>query len=178
MATFQKRGTSWRAIVRKLGVVQSETFQNKTAAQAWASQAEADIVSGKAGNIPNKTFADLLTKYAEEVSPTKRGERWERLRIGLTCRDKISSVNLREFDARDVAAWRDRRLTQVSPASVRREWNLLSNACTIAVKEWKWLKENPMREVRRPPPTESRDRLATDDEIERLMFAVGYNYDA
>lgn len=178
MATFQKRGTSWRAIVRKLGVVQSETFPTKTAAQAWASQLEADIATGKAGGIPNKTFGDLLTRYAEEVSPTKRGERWERLRIGLTLRDPVASVHLRDFDSRAVAAWRDRRLTQVSAASVHREWNLLSNACTIAVREWKWLKDNPMREVKRPTEPEARDRLATDDEIERLLFALGYDHGA
>ena len=89
----------------------------------------------------------------------------------------IDKLILRELDARHVAAWRDRRLTQVSAASVRREWNLLSNACTIAVKEWKWLKENPMREVRRPPPTDARDRIATDEEIERILFCLGYTKD-
>lgn len=148
------------------------------AAQAWAAQTETEIATGKAGGIPNKTFADLLTKYAEEVSPTKRGERWERLRIGVTLRDPVAAVHLRDFDSRAVAGWRDRRLTQVSAASVHREWNLLSNACTIAVREWKWLRENPMREVKRPAEPEARDRLATDDEIERLLFALGYDHDA
>lgn len=73
MATFQKRGSSWRAIVRKLGVTQSETFPTKKAAQAWASQAEADIIAGKGGDVPNKTFGDLLEKYRDEVSSGKRG---------------------------------------------------------------------------------------------------------
>jgi hypothetical protein len=27
------------------------------------------------------TFGQLLERYAAEVSPTKRGERWERIRI-------------------------------------------------------------------------------------------------
>lgn len=178
MASFRKRGDKWEAFVAKNGIRQSKTFPTKTAAQAWAAQTETDIATGKAGGIPNKTFADLLTKYAEEVSPTKRGERWERLRIGVTLRDDIAKVHLRDFDSRAVAGWRDRRLAQVSAASVHREWNLLSNACTIAVREWKWLKENPMREVKRPAEPEARDRLATDDEIERLLFALGYDHDA
>lgn len=61
---------------------------------------------------------------------------------------------------------------------MQREWNLLSNSCSIARKEWKWLKENPFQEVRRPPPTAARDRLATDDEIGRLLFALGYERDS
>lgn len=177
MASFRKRGLTWTAEVRRKGVSISATFSTKAEAQTWAAKTEVEIIAGKRGDVPNKTFGQLLEKYRDEVSPSKKGERWERLRIGLTQRDAIAAVNLREFDARAVAAWRDRRLAQVSPASVRREWNLLSNACTIAVKEWKWLTENPMREVRRPPPAEARDRIATAAEIDRLLFATGYVFD-
>lgn len=177
MASIKPHNGKWRAFVFKAGIRKSKVFDVKAKAVAWATHEEAEILSGKHGDVPDKTFGDLLGKYADEVSVTKRGERWERLRITLTCRDEIARVHLRELDARHVAAWRDRRLTQVSAASVRREWNLLSNACSIAVKEWKWLKENPMREVRRPPPTESRDRIATDDEIERILFCLGYTKD-
>ena len=175
MATFQKRGTSWRAIVRKLGVVQSETFPTKTAAQAWASQTEADIIAGKHGDIPNKTFGQLLEKYRDEVSPTKKGERWERLRINLIMRDKIAKVKLAELKQPDFASWRDRRLESVTSASVRREWVLLSSVCSTAINEWHWLKEHPMRGVKVPAHGKARDRIATPDEIERLSVALGYN---
>ena len=178
MATFQKRNTNWRAVIRLKGVSTSATFSTKAEAQAWATREEAAILAGKRGDVPNKTFGNLLEKYRDEVSITKKGERWETMRLNLTCRDPIAQVNLREFDARSIAAWRDRRLTQVSPASVRREWNLLSSACSIAVKEWKWLTENPMSEVKRPPPTEARDRIATQDEIERILFAMRYDRDS
>lgn len=177
MASIQKRARGWFAQVRRKGVSKSASFSTKAEAAAWAARVEAEIIAGQRGEVPDKTFGDLLEKYRDEVSVTKRGERWERLRIGLTLRDAIASVNLRDFDTRAVAGWRDRRLAQMSAASVQREWNLLSNACTVAVREWRWLRENPMREVRRPPPTEPRNRLATDDEIERLLFALGYDHD-
>lgn len=35
-----------------------------------------------------------------------------------------------------------------------------------------------MRGVSKPPPTEARDRLISDDEKERLLFALGYSYDS
>ena len=175
MATIRKRGAAWQAQVFMHGVRKSGTFPTKIEAQQWAAQAEGAILTGKTDTIPDKTFADLLNRYAEEVSPTKRGARWEKIRITLTCRDPVVNVKLCDLDSRAIATWRDRRLTQVSPASVRREWNLLSSACTIAAQEWKWLNENPMSEVKRPAPPDSRDRIATPDEIERLLFAMGYS---
>ena len=59
----------------------------------------------------------------------------------------------------------------MSPASVIREWNLLSSACNIAVREWRWLQENPMKGVRRPKQPEAR-------EIERLLWALGYDHES
>lgn len=73
------------------------------------------------------------------------------------------------------AEWRDARLKQVSGSSVNREWTILSNACNIAIKEWKWLTRNPFHEVKRPKDNPPRDRLATLDEIERLIHSSGYD---
>lgn len=147
-------------------------FPNKGAAQAWAGQIEAEIMAGVRGEIPDKTFSDLLDRYATEVSAHKKGARWESVRIGLLKRDTLASVRLRRIDATDVAGWRDRRLKAVSEASVRREWNLLSHACNIAVREWRWLKENPFHGVRRPKGGRARERLPTQAEMERLANAA------
>ncbi len=175
MATYVKNGSSWRARVRRKGITKTATFTTKARAELWAAQQELEIADGTAGMIPNKTFGDLLQRYAKDVSPTKGGERWEIVRINLFCRDEIASVNLRDFDVNHVAEWRDRRLKTVSGSSVRREWNLLSNACKIAINEWKWLLKNPFRGVRRPPAPPSRDVLYTQDEIDRLVVALSTN---
>jgi integrase len=151
----------------------SATHPTKAAAQAWATQIEADIIAGKTGGIPNKTFGDLLQRFQNEVSTGRKGEQWERVRIGMLMRDPLADVRLGDLDERSIAEWRDRRLKSVSAASVRREWNLLSAACTIAVKEWKWLKSHPMRNVRRPPSSPPRDRIFSDDEIERMVLCFG-----
>lgn len=184
MASFRKRGGAWRAEVVKQGIRKSATFDTKAEAVAWAAMVEADIETGKAGRVANKTLGQLLERYRDEVSTIKRGERWERLRIDRivtgrddTPPDPIAAVPLRDLDASHFASWRDRRLRQVTPASVRREWNLLSSALNIAVNEWRWLHENPMKTVKRPPPPEARDRRISEDEIERLLFALGYDYD-
>ena len=154
-------------------------FPLKAHAMAWAVDTAREIDDSKAGKIPDRSFGALLARYRDEVSTHKRGERWESMRLNMIiARDELAAVRLADLNSTHIAAWRDRRLREVSAASVRREWNLLSHACGVAMTEWHWLKDNPLQEVNRPPPTLPRDRRISDDEIARLLFALGYEYDA
>jgi len=178
MATLRKKGNGWEAAIARQGIRKSKTFTTKTAAAHWAAETEKDIISGKQETIKNKTFGDLIKKYANEVSPTKRGGDWEVKRLNALSRDKISRVMLFDLNQSCFASWRDRRLLSVSTSTVRREMNLLNHALNISLKEWGWLTENPLKGVNRPPESPSRDRLITDDELTRLLFALGYDYEA
>lgn len=174
MATFRKRGASWEVQVCRRGIRQTATFRTKGEAAAWAAKLESEILAGSRGQIPDKPFSALLERYRDEISVTKRGEKWERTRIGLLLRDELAQVRLPALNPTHFAAWRDRRLRAVSPASVLREWNLLSHAASVAVKEWHWLKENPLLEIRKPKSPLPRDRRISDTEIARLLLALGY----
>lgn len=136
MASFRQTKFGWRAEIFRHHFRKSKSgFRTKAAAIAWAASIEAGIIAGTRSEIPNKTFGDLLDRYATEVSVNKKGWRWEQVRITQVSRDAIAAVRLRDLDATCVAKWRDTRLKSVSAASVRREWNLLSAACSIAVQE-------------------------------------------
>ncbi|OHX19732.1 hypothetical protein [Chromobacterium sphagni] len=87
MAAYEQRGDKWRAKVRKAGASKTETFKRKSDAVAWATKREADIEAGKVGLIPNKSFAELPKRYADEVSINKRGARWEQMRIAMFIRE-------------------------------------------------------------------------------------------
>lgn len=185
MATFVKRDSGWLVRVRKGGVSRSSTFRTKAEATAWALAVESDISAGKVGQIPNKTFGELLIRYSDEVAEKKRGARWEVARLGLIRRDLVlCDVRLPDLGPEHFAAWRDRRLAgtvdqaPVSAASVLREWHILSHACNVAIKEWRWLLVNPMQQVKKPAQPKARARRISGDEIERLLLACGYDYAA
>lgn len=178
MASYEKRGNRWRAFVRRLGVSRTATFPTKSDAVSWAASVEAEILSGKSGKIPDKKFADLLDRYAADVSVNKKGERWERSRLKKLASMPIGAVPLRSLAPTDFVKWRDDRLREVSPASVSREMSLLSHACTIAINEWNWLREHPLRKVRKPASSKPRDRRITNNEIERILSACGYSHDS
>jgi integrase len=174
-----KRGTRWRVRIRLAGHDLSESFRTKTEAAAWAAQTEADINAGKLGKIPDKSFADLLVRYRDEVVDRKDGARWDRLRIDALlggpqrAADPLAHVRLPDLGPEHFGAWRDRRLATVSPATVRREWNLLSGICTLAIKEWRWLRDHPMRGAVRPESPPPRTRRISQDEIDRILLATG-----
>jgi integrase len=176
MATFEKRKAGWQARVRKGGLNKTATFRTKAEAAAWAASIENDLSAGRAGMAPNKTFGELLQRYAEEVSPSKRGGRWEQIRIAMLIRDytALCDTKLAQFNTETVAAWRDERLKSVSELTVIREWAILQNACSVASKEWRWLPSNPMLQVKKPTAPAARNRRPTDDEIARIQLATGY----
>jgi len=175
VATYYKTESGWRAQVARHGVRKSRScFPTKTAAQAWANKTEAEILGGESV-IPNFTLDAIFERYVRDVSAGKKGEKWEKARIGLVRRDPLALVRLKDFGKVQVAQWRDRRLEAVSAASVRREWNLLNHACNLAVDEWGWLKVNPFTQVKRPADGKARTRIATDEEIARLTEAASPN---
>lgn len=177
MASITKTAAGWRARVRKGGACESENFRTKADATAWAAKREAEIVAGKVGRVPDKSFGELLQRYADDVSSTKRGARWELVRIHKLKADKIADVRLPKLAAPAVTDWRDRRLKEVSAASVRREWNLLSHACALAVREWHWLTVNPFQLVKRPDEAKPRDRRPSKEELDAILLALGYSTD-
>jgi integrase len=176
MAYYRKRAAGWRAEVEKAGVRDSATFPTKAQAVAWAAKRETEILAGKWGELPRRFVSEALTKYAEEVSPKRKGFRWEKVRLEkfgreLKFRDRIIS----EVTQTDIAAWRDARLKEVKPSSVNREWNLLLGVFQIARKEWRWLDHLPFEDVKRPRDPKPRNRRVSENEVAEMCAALGYS---
>jgi len=152
MATYRKRSGGWRAEIFKKGIRESQTFSTKAQAMAWATQREAEILGGvdHRKNV-DFTFKQTLEKYRNEVSAHKAGQRWEALRIRRFITE-MPFINqpIIEIKANLIAAWRDKRLTQVASSTVRREMNLLSHVFEIARTEWQWCELNPVKYIKRP----------------------------
>lgn len=178
MASYRKRGDTWRAEVVRNGTRQSATFQTKAAAVAWATALEADLLALKRGDVPKKTVRQALERYAEEVSPGKRGSRWELLRLNAWCREPWAERWLAALTADDLGKWRDRRLLGVSRGTVQRDFNLLRAVFTKARKEWGWIKTNPLDGVTMPGENKARTRRVHWREVRAVCRALGYPGDS
>jgi integrase len=173
MGSIRKRGDRWRAEVRRRGSYKSAEFRTKAGAQAWVIETEADILAG--GLAPSRqTLEAALQRYSEEVSPKKRGARWEQVRLAKMAREmECRGIMVMDLRPADFAAWRDARLQKVSAASVNREWNLLRSVLSTARREWGWLKVNPMADVDRPPATRPRTRRVSAADCDAIARCAG-----
>lgn len=176
MASFVRRGKMWRAELMRNRVRLSKSFPTKAEAIAWAATVAREPLSGVAPS--GTTLADLLRRYASEVSPNKRGRRWEQNRLEAMSRGSLGVIKLAELRPQHLADWRDARLKTVQAGSVIREFILLSAVFNRAMKEWEWLPSNPLARIERPKAPPPRTRRIDDKEIERIYHACGYSPDS
>lgn len=170
MASIQRHGKGWRVQLYVDGRRRSQVFETKQEAASWALQAEAEL-SGR--TLPSVTLADALNRYNREVTPTRRGQRWERVRIKKLLRDPLSARRLSSLTPAELSEWRDRQLARLAPSSVGREMTLLRSVCETARRDWHWIKVNPWKEVRWPKAPPPRMRRIAPEEVEAMTRALG-----
>ena len=172
MASIRRYRDGWRAEVARQGTRVSKVFPTKTEAKDWAAQQEYAIMNGAKLAAAMK-LSEVIDRYLREVSPAHRGHRWEAMRLASFARDRIGSLSLGKITQSDISDWRERRLRDVSPGTVRREMVLLSAVFTTARKEWGLIQSSPMADVAKPSEPPPRDRLPTTEEMERLALVFG-----
>jgi integrase len=169
MATITKRDKSWFAQVRRKGISVSKSFRTKGQATAWATQTEAEILADDYKSGSEKTFLDAIQRYREEVTPTKKGAKNEYTMLNVLEAAPFASERVSDITTEMLAQWRDSELERVKPASVLRYLSMASAIFEQMRREWQWVSVNPMKDVKKPGQGKSRDRIFTDDEIERIL---------
>lgn len=84
------------------------------------------------GIISGKSCRDAFERYEREVPRTKRGYRWEVLRLSAMAdivvgRATFGDVKLSDLTSDFLGKWRDQRLKVVVGSTVNRDLNLLSH---------------------------------------------------
>lgn len=172
MGSIVPYGKKWRAHVYRDGKRATKVHRTQAEARKWIAQRELELSGAQ---LEAHTLAEALGRYAREVSPSKRGHRWETIRLAALAKAPIAAMRLEALRTPDLAAWRDARLSEVSPSTARRELNLLRSVFGQCVKEWHWLRTSPMAGLKMPTEPPSRRRRVTADEIERVTLALGHD---
>ncbi len=177
MATPKKteQGT-WRIQIEVCGVRDSITTPTKREAERWAAERTLELRTNAATGLQGakKTLGDAFRRYADEVSPQRRGERWERIRLNAIAKKLPTALPIGQIGPDVLARWRDDRLLEVAPSSVARDMALLASVFEIARREWRWIAVNPIRDVRKPRRPPHRKRVITFAELRALLRAMGY----
>lgn len=181
MAYITKTKNGYRALVEIKGQRASKSFGKKRDAEAWATAKELEfraLAVGQGGSI--RTLLDALRRYAEEVSPHKRGARWELIRLqafeSAAHRPLPIHTKLANITTAQLSDWRDARLKVVSRGTVLRDISLLSAVLDVAKRDWQWIKTNPLADMRKPQSPPHRDRVINWREIRAILSVLGYRF--
>ena len=186
MASFEERNLKNGKKVYRVRVclkgqpTERATFDRLTDARKWAASIESSIREGrhfKTAEAKKHTLGEIVDRYLRDVLPSKsdsmQRDQWTQL---SWWKDKIGNHLLSDIAPALIAEHRDLLLREIgmrgkkrSPASVARHMAALSHAYTIAIKEWGWIDDNPLRKVQKPKEPRGRVRFLSDEEREKLL---------
>ena len=187
MATFDKHTANdgkitYRVRIRMKGCpLQTASFERLTDARRWAQQTETAIREGryfKTRKAQRHTLAELIDRYLVDILPRKSPGNINAQRGQLTWwREQLGARTLADLTPPLLAEYRDKLAAgypgteRRGPATVVRYLAALSHCLSVAVKEYQWLDDSPLRKVSKPKEPCGRVRFLSAEERAALLTA-------
>lgn len=182
MATIQMTPAgTYRVQIRRRGLPTiSKTFRARKTAKEWARKTESELERSVYLDVTearSTEFSVILARYSDEVASKLRGRSQEQSRCkGLS--ERLGDRLLSEITPSVLAQYREERLGQVSPKTVREELSLLQRVLNVCLKDWGISlpnNANPVDLVRKPRGDNPRERRLSPEEYrvisQVLIFA-------
>lgn len=176
MASIRYRNNKWQArVIRKGHLPVARSFSTKLDAERWSRSVETEMDRGayvSTSEAEQTTLGELITRYMLEVTPTLRGAKEDLIRLNAIRRRSIAKLSLTALTPSKIAIYRDERLTQIKANTLIRELAYLSSIINHARREWGINIANPVSLVKKPSSPQGRNRILSDDERGRLIYAA------
>lgn len=167
-----RRGEGWYLDVRYDGRRLRKKIlgaRTRTEADKALAAVRADILRGEFNFKQEKKilFKDFAKEYLVYAKINKRS--WKRDQVSLKnlnaffCRFLLSKINPKHIED-----YKIQRIEQVKPATVNRELALLKFMFSLAIK-WRYVKENPVKEVKQFPERKIEMKILGRDILDRLI---------
>jgi integrase len=164
--SFMCSGTRYR---------QSTETADKKLARKILDKVRGEIVEGKwFEKLPGeeKTFKGMMERYmrghsARNKTP-KSHSRDKSLQDHLVAYFK--DLYLAEISPKLIANYKTRRREEgAAPQTINNELSLMSHAFSLAIKEWEWLRDNPVKKVSKEKVNNLVERWLTQEEEKNLL---------
>jgi integrase len=158
----------------------SET-NDKELARRILKSIEGKVVDGKWFDKPQSIkMSEVIDKYMQEISPLKKASHERNLQLAAHLKKFFGNCLLEDVRAPLLSRYRAQRLQTISlrgrpisPDTVRKELGFLRQIFNVAIDEWEYCKENPVRKVmKKLPKEERRVRYVLPEEAEKLRFTI------
>lgn len=175
MATVRKRGDRWRVEVYRDGKRKSKTCSTKAEAVLWGAEEEKKIELQAKGLQPETLFSDVIKRYLNEITPTKRGKKHEFNRLTKFLRHPITDKYISDVTRQDLELWINERLETVKGESVRRELSTIGHIFKVAMERWGYIQSSPMIGLQQPKASKPRTQRFTQEDIGEIIKISGYD---
>jgi len=173
MGLYRRGKFFWFSIAYQGDRIQeSLKTDNKKLAEKLCAKVLTDIIEGRyfeSAKAKTTKFEEMTAKYLKEHSHSRDA------RTVKTLLTFFSGYWLSQIKTRVVAEYRNKRLESVKPATVYQELALLRRMFNVAIREWEWVKDNPVSRLSFSVGNKNaRDRWLTLDE-EKLLLEKATN---
>lgn len=173
---------SFHAEVRLRGhPPQRESFRTRSLAKKWIQDTESAIRDGrhfKSAEAKRHTLGELIDRFITQWLPRFPKRQVKQTALLTWWKNRLGHLLLVELTPAAISEARDALLSEStvrgalrSPSTVNRYLAALSKAMAIAVTEWGWLDDSPLRKVAKPSEAPGRNRFLTLEEKDRLLEA-------
>lgn len=153
---------------------QSSGTANRKLAKNIEDKIKGDIVQGKwFERLPGeeKLFEEMMQKYLAEHASKKASAR-DFAGYAKTLTLFFGGLIVADITPKAINQYKiKRREDGVKPATINRELAAMKKAFNLALKEWEWVRENPVMKVSMEVENNKRERWLKDDEEKRLLEA-------
>lgn len=178
----QDGSVTYHAEVRLKGYPsQRASFRTRTLAKKWVQDTESSIRDGRhfrTAEAKRHTVNDLIDRFINQWLPQFPHRIVRQTAYLAWWKDRLGHLVLADLTPAILAEARDALLAQKTPrqtvrnpSTANRYIAAFSRVLTIAMKEWGWIDDTPMRKVSKPADGRGRNRLLTLEEKERLLDA-------
>lgn len=161
MASIRKRNGKYQAQFKHRGYYRAKTFDRIADARDWI-QEEYQRVAGEfnfSRKVRPRNTAEILSRYLNDITPTKRGFASESTVIKMLLKEHWVNIPLDNLCMTHITAYRDTRLSRVTPATFKRQFNVVKSACKLAEDEWNL--ETPLTLLKRLRYPQPKPKLVT-----------------
>ena len=178
MATISKRKSGkWTAQIRTHKRYISKTFLKKSNASNWAKEIEYQLDREQYEDFSDSarlTLGDLIRKYRDEITITKKGGREEAYKLNLLLRHKIAKCRLLDLKAKNIFDFKNDIRINRKPATINKYIHYIYTIWETAKVQWDIAlpSRNPASLVSKEKIKTKIDRILSPDEYQDLLVAA------
>lgn len=157
------------------------SFTKLTLARKWIQDTESAIRDGrhfKNAEAKKHTLSEMIDRFILQWLPNNPKGKTKQIALLTWWKDQLGHLLLSDVKPSIIAEARDTLLNETtrlkkirSPSTVNRYLAALSKVFSIAVRDWEWLEDSPMKRVSKPKEAPARDRFLNLEEKDRLLTA-------